>query len=606
MSIRIDDRARGDVRAIWRLRAARACAALGLGVPLLAGANCAIQTMEMPVVMSGSRAIATVGINGTQVPLVVDTGAYSSFLTDAAADQLKLPLTNAPFGLWVEGATGAIDVRRTRVKSLQLVRGQLPNIDFLVGGNEAGEGSMGLLGRNLLAALDTEYDLAHGVIRFVLPNGECGHRNMAYWAGSTPVSGIDLESAPREKLAAFRAKALLNGKSVTVMFDSGAMSLVTLETAKRAGLTSEQMKSAGRLWGAGKGDAPVWTARFDSFEIGAERIENNQLEVADIDGRSFDTIGVDMLLGIDFFLSHRIYVSQSQQRMFFTYNGGPIFRLNHDAPEAADGAASAPEAPLDADGYARRGAASVARGAYAPALADLDRACALAPDSADYRVQRGIVHLWLKQTALARADFDESLRLDPTQAQARLRRAALREAAGDRDGVLEDLDALDKSLPPQAPARLELAHFYGRLGLTDRTFQQWALWIPAHPHDIALASVLNQRCRARLKRGADLDQALADCDQAVDLESKNAKFLDSRGWLDLRMDKPSKAVDDFDRALAIEPKAAWSLYGRGLARTRLGDHARGDQDIQAARQARPTIEADAARDGLAPASPTAP
>jgi hypothetical protein len=32
-----------------------------------------------------------------------------------------------------------------------------------------------------------------------------------------------------------------------------------------------------------------------------------------------------MLLGADFFLSHRIFVSNEQHKVYFTYNGGPVF-----------------------------------------------------------------------------------------------------------------------------------------------------------------------------------------------------------------------------------------------------------------------------------------
>ena len=31
---------------------------------------------------------------------------------------------------------------------------------------------------------------------------------------------------------------------------------------------------------------------------------------------------IDMLLGMDFFLSHHIYISKAQHRLYFTYNGG--------------------------------------------------------------------------------------------------------------------------------------------------------------------------------------------------------------------------------------------------------------------------------------------
>ena len=51
---------------------------------------------------------------------------------------------------------------------------------------------MGVMGRNLLSITDTEYDLAHGVIRFLFPNDDCAKANMAYWAGSSPVTEVEL------------------------------------------------------------------------------------------------------------------------------------------------------------------------------------------------------------------------------------------------------------------------------------------------------------------------------------------------------------------------------------------------------------------------------
>src|ERR1017187_5045968 len=94
--------------SMWRSRSAGALATLGLALPILAHAGCQIRTLELPVKMVGSRAVATVGINGTPVPLTVDSGAFFSFLTDAAAAQLKLRLRRNP-DLRVEGVTGRMD-----------------------------------------------------------------------------------------------------------------------------------------------------------------------------------------------------------------------------------------------------------------------------------------------------------------------------------------------------------------------------------------------------------------------------------------------------------------------------------------------------------------
>jgi hypothetical protein len=60
-------------------------------------------------------------------------------------------------------------------------------------------------------------------------------------------------------------------------------------------------------------------APFSSFKVGDEEIRNPRLRVGDT------REGTDMLLGADFFLSHRIFVSNEQRKVYFTYNGGPVF-----------------------------------------------------------------------------------------------------------------------------------------------------------------------------------------------------------------------------------------------------------------------------------------
>jgi hypothetical protein len=36
---------------------------------------------------------------------------------------------------------------------------------------------------------------------------------------------------------------------------------------------------------------------------------------------------VDLLLGADFFLSHRVYIASNPRGVYFTYSGGPLFNL---------------------------------------------------------------------------------------------------------------------------------------------------------------------------------------------------------------------------------------------------------------------------------------
>jgi len=571
---------------------------------------CKVNGLEIPVTISPHhRAVAHIGLNGVDTPLIVDSGAFFSFLTPAAAQQLQLKLHSLPWGMTIEGLTGDVEANLATVKRVTLQGGDIPDVEFVIGGNDE-SGTKGLLGRNFLAIADVEYDLAHGMIRLMFPTGDCEDMAMAYWAGDQPFSELRLSRDLRgSRLPAITAVVAINGHKLRALFDTGAESMVSLSGAKEAGITD--LEPDGEIYGAGRDKAKAWHARVDTFEVAGEKVSHIRLPVGDFQMRD-DT---QMLLGIDFFLSHRIYVSKRQRKMYFTYNGGPIFTLSAvdmakaaaasppaasaaSAQAAASDAAADPDEPTTAAGFARRGGAELARLDFARALADLDRACAMEPQTSAYFAQRGVVHQALKQPQLALDDFDRALQLDPTQTDARLRRAWMRSAAHDKAALQADVDALDHDLPPQAHERLQLAQLYQKLDQPERAIAQWSLWVPAHPNDIQLDHVLNSRCWARVLLNVDLDKALEDCDQAVDLQSKNSSYRDSRGWLHLRRGELDDALDDFNRALKLDPDYAWSLYGRGLVRLRTGHNATSQADLDAARKRQPNIDAQARREGL--------
>ncbi len=535
-------RAHGETRTIGRRRPlAGALAALALLLPAAAHAKCTIQAAELPVKMVGVRAIATVGIDGTSVPLIVDSGAFFSFLTPAAAAQLKLSVHPIPSNIAVQGLDGKVDADMTTVKKLELLGSSIPDVQFIVGGAEMGAGSMGIIGRDILSLVDTEYDLAHGVIRFIVPSEDCSNANMAYWAGTTPVSEIELlrDHDNPTLVPAIRGLIKVNDKPVLALFDSGSSATtITLNAAREAGVASADMKVTGMSYGAAGKGAKSWSATFAKIDLGGEVIRNSRIGVSDFH------IHEDMLLGIDFFLSHRIYVSRKRRLMFLTYNGGRVFTDNIVAPAeaAASGASSAgaaDDAPLTADAYARRGAASASRGDYAGALADLDRACALAPASAAFLAQRGQIHLQLRQPDQAMQDFDKALQADPHQSDALMLRATMRAQAKNADGALADLAELDKALAPEAQMRVEMGHLYLSLHAPAQAVAQYDRWVPNHAHEFQVENVLYERCWARVQLGTELDKALDDCDAAVHAKAKNAIFLSARGWVWLRQGKPA-------------------------------------------------------------------
>jgi tetratricopeptide (TPR) repeat protein len=554
-------------------------------------------------------------INGQDASLIADSGAFFSTLTPAAAQQFQLPYQPFP-GLYVEGVGGSESARVARVRKFTLMGlgHTWDDVEFVVAGSSFGSEAAGLLGQNVFRIADVEYDLANGVIRLVKPKGDCKRTGLAYWAAAAqkPFSVIDIESAD-VRLPHTKSFAYLNGVKIRVIFDTGAgQSLLTLGAAKRAGITptSPGVTDGGHSYGLGHKVTPTWITRFSSFKIGDEEVQHAELRFGDV-----DLLGADMLIGADFFLSHRVYVASSQNRLYFTYNGGPVFDLSATRePVAADGAEAAgasaePPAPdvanrldqpTDAAGFARRGAASDARHDYDAAVADLTRACELAPTESGYFSQRGMAHWHKGQGDAALGDFDQAIKLKPDNVDALLGRASLR---ADRNGtaaeVTPDLEAASRALPRQAEMHLHIGELYVSVDQPAAAVTEYSKWIDSHPRDDRLMSgALNSRCWSRALSGQQLDQALSDCNDALKMRPNTAALLDSRGLVHLRRSDYDKAIADYDAALHLQPKIAWSLYGRGLAKLHKGLMAEGQADIAAASALEPKIAERAASFGI--------
>jgi len=615
-----------------------ALAALFAAVAALAGAGaqakCAIELLpDIPVTMEGTVPLVHAQINGRDALFIADSGSFFNLVTPEAASELQLKMDASIPGLAVMGAGGAERAQLGWAKTFTIMNVTVHDVPFFVSFRRLHHAA-GVLGQNVFRLADVEYDLANGVVRLVQTNKDkdCRSTPFAYWAAAAgkPYSVIDIDfataQAPHTKGVAY-----LNGNKIHVMFDTGAAtSMVSLSAAKRAGVTpqTEGVQPGGIAGGVGGRVNKTWIGRFASFRLGDEEIQHARLRFADI-----DLLGADMLIGADFFLSHRIFVASSQHKLYFTYNGGAVFDLDtngalpDDAAAAPEDAAAPPppsavaaeapaagapaqpsppggkwlDEPTDAEGFARRAAASAGRHEYASALGDLDRACALAPTDSSYLYQRAMVHWQNRQQELALTDLDQALKLKSDDVDALVARATLRAGHHDAAGATTDLEAADRSAARDADERLHIAVLYESLGNATAAREQDSKWIDAHPReDSRMAAVLNARCWEGALAGQALEQALADCDAALRRQPNAAAFLDSRGLVYLRLADYDKAIKDYDAALKIDPQIVWSLYGRGLARLRKGQTAAGEADLAAAAALQPKIAERAAKFGLTP------
>jgi tetratricopeptide (TPR) repeat protein len=594
------------------------CAVLPAGwTAYAADKKCTVsRILELPITMNSLRPTIPVKINNRDAKFVLDSGAFYSIMSSATAAEYNLKLKPAPFGFRIIGIGGSAEAKIATVKEFTIVGITIKNVEFLVGGSEVAAYE-GLLGQNLLEKFDVEYDLATGAIRLFRTEG-CEHALLAYWLkpgqdySSMHIDAID-PANPHTIGVAY-----VNGQSIRVAFDTGAFtSLLSTKAAARAGIKpdSEGVIEAGDSGGLGRGRVKTYIARFASFKIGdSEEIKNARLRIADMD------LGfADMLLGADFFVSHRIFVANREHKLFLSYNGGPVFNLSKGSGAATaanttepsdahdDGLQPSTDAPAsakDAALIARRGSALAARRDFAAALADLSKAIELSPNEPEYYFERANAYWANGQADLALADFDHVILLKNDFLPVYLLRAELHLREKDKAAAMTDLNSLDRLAPPQADLRFSLAELYRREEQFLPAIAQYDLWIRNHPDDSRMVNALGGRCLAKALQNQDLDGGLRDCNTAIRLADRknpaNAHLYSNRGMILLRQGDYRRALADFEADLKIEPKSARALYGRGVAKARMNKRVEGDEDIAAAETLAPQVGERYGRYGIIP------
>lgn len=539
--------------------------------PSAAWADCKVgKLLDLPVVMAGRRPMIMAQFGGRDARFIVDSGAFYSTIARATAAEFGLKVDALPSNFRLKGVNGETSASSAVAQNFSLGGVTIPKVSFIVGGSDTG--TAGLLGQNILGLADVEYDLPHGMVR-LMKTSDCAQTSLAYWAGGKPVTALKLERPESDRFKPHTvAMIMLNGRLIRATFDTGAQtSVLTLAAAKRVGITPESpgVVSAGFGTGVGTRSIRTWTASFDSIAIGGETIPKPKIDIADVDlGTS------DMLIGIDFFLTHRLFVSNAAHMLYMTYEGGPLFGLTPKGARTGQGVAidltDKTGEPTDAEGFSRRGAVLASTNKLKDALADFDKAVALAPTESRYVHQRAMARLANRQMLPALADLDRTIALMPTDSDAHIVRAGLRIGGGDIDGAKADLEAANATLAPSSNSRLTLGGMYDRLDMPAAALANYDLWLRDHPEDSKRANALNGRCWARGQLNRELDKALADCNAALKAFPTRSAYLDSRALVRLRRGEFVAALADYDAALKQNPRSAWSLYARGIAAQHAG------------------------------------
>jgi clan AA aspartic protease (TIGR02281 family) len=324
----------GTTRARWAN-----VLALCLAVAPSAFGACTIKKLaELHVTLVENRPLIEGQVNGQVVKIMVDTGSTFSFIREEEAKQLGLRVTSGS-NVSILGVGGEARFGATVLKELQFGPFTDKNLQLAVVGSRherrQGEAAF-VLGEDFFSNFSTEFDFAHGAIR-LLRLESCKFDEVAYW--SDQYSLAELSSA-RPQSARIQTDVLVNGKQVDAILDTGApTSIISLSAAKGAGIDPgrDGTKPAGRVMGLAGNPIDAWVATFGTFAMGDESVRNVKLQIADLftaDAQASTGSLIrqrvegfpEMLVGADFFRTHRILVLFAERKLVFTYNGGPIFQ----------------------------------------------------------------------------------------------------------------------------------------------------------------------------------------------------------------------------------------------------------------------------------------
>jgi tetratricopeptide (TPR) repeat protein len=201
----------------------------------------------------------------------------------------------------------------------------------------------------------------------------------------------------------------------------------------------------------------------------------------------------------------------------------------------------------------------------------------LRPKFAPAWMNRGFALFRLRLYPLAREDYDRALALDPGLTEAYIQRGELREAADDRAGAIEDYTrALETG---GAPARVYFKRATAKFLKKD---YEGARADRAAGFQIVPADELSWVARAenRLRFEQNPKAALADVDQALQINPWSSVALQLKSALLADLNRPDEAIAVLNRAVELHPDDVAVRAGRGVLRARAGKRDEALRDAQ--------------------------
>ena len=279
--------------------------------PLPPGPGCQVKRVAtLPVLMEQGAALVPVRIDDSPVLMEVDTGSMTTLIAQNAAARLNLP-PDPDRGARLHGTGGVIVTRNALVRKFELGGIVWPPRSLPTGPLARQFSGLfpvaGLLGASDLARFDVELDVRAGQMTLWSVTGCSG----AFLPWSEPYRTVPLTA---DGTGLLHASVLVNGRPLRALIDWGARtSQITVRAARSVGVTADRLASDPGGFGHGIDQTAIALRghRFDSFGVGDETFRDIRISVG-----ALDLPDAEMLLGMDYARSRRIWLSYATKQMF--------------------------------------------------------------------------------------------------------------------------------------------------------------------------------------------------------------------------------------------------------------------------------------------------
>jgi tetratricopeptide (TPR) repeat protein len=218
--------------------------------------------------------------------------------------------------------------------------------------------------------------------------------------------------------------------------------------------------------------------------------------------------------------------------------------------------------------YRARGNSFRARGEFASAIANYDRAISIAPNQYAWAYNdRGCTHREMGDLKRAIRDYQHAIGIDRSCADAYTNLGSALEATGDLGHALDWYNLSLKIDPKGAVAYCCRGNAHIKTGNSEQAIADFN---SAIEYDPEFADAYASRGWHHVNRG-ELDPAIDDLSRAIHFDSRSASAYNNRGWAFHLKGDDARACRDYDNAIELDPTYATAYGNRALSRAKSGD-----------------------------------